>query len=41
MQIIRESNAQLGTTVVMVTHDPGFANMAKRKINLADGRIVA
>jgi len=41
MQIIRESNAKLGTTVVMVTHDPGFADMAKRKINLADGRIVA
>ena len=41
MQIIRESNAKLGTTVVMVTHDPGFANMAKRQVNLADGRIVA
>jgi putative ABC transport system ATP-binding protein len=40
MQIIRESNAKLGTTVVMVTHDAGFANMAKRKIDLADGRIV-
>lgn len=40
MQIIRESNAKLGTTVVMVTHDAGFANMAKRQIDLADGRIV-
>jgi putative ABC transport system ATP-binding protein/lipoprotein-releasing system ATP-binding protein len=40
MQIIRESNTKLGTTVVMVTHDAGFANMAKRQIDLADGRIV-
>jgi ABC-type lipoprotein export system ATPase subunit len=40
MQIIRESNEKLGTTVIMVTHDAGFADLAKRKINLADGRIV-
>lgn len=40
MQIIRESNEKLGTTVVMVTHDAHFAGMARRKINLADGRIV-
>ena len=40
MQIIRDLNHTFGTTIVMVTHDPDFANMAKRQIHLADGRAV-
>ena len=30
-----------GTTVVMVTHSPSHADMAKRRIDMLDGRIVA
>ena len=41
MKIIRESNKNLGTTIIMVTHDPDFANEAKRQIYLTDGRITA
>ena len=39
MKILREANAK-GTTVLLVTHDPDFANEARRKIQLADGRLV-
>lgn len=38
MSIIKEVNDS-GTTVVMVTHDIGFANQAKRRINLVDGTV--
>lgn len=40
MRIISELNEKLGKTVVMVTHDPDFAKMAKRQVHLSDGRIV-
>jgi putative ABC transport system ATP-binding protein/lipoprotein-releasing system ATP-binding protein len=40
MNIIRESNEQLGTTVIMVTHDPHYASLARRQIRLADGMLV-
>ncbi len=30
-----------GTTIVMVTHDPGLANRAERNIHLLDGRVSA
>lgn len=39
MDLIRESNRTLGTTVVMVTHDPDFAALAGRRVALADGRL--
>ncbi|MBI4424588.1 MAG: ABC transporter ATP-binding protein [Elusimicrobia bacterium] len=39
--LLRESNRTLGTTVVMVTHDPDYASQADRQIRLADGRLVA
>lgn len=39
MDLIRDANKKFGTTVVMVTHDPGFAATANRAINLVDGRI--
>ena len=41
MNIIRGSNEELGTTVVMVTHDPDFAKLARRQIHLVDGRVVS
>lgn len=40
MQIIRDLNEKFGMTIVMVTHDPDFAKMAKRQIHLSDGRVV-
>ncbi|MGZ3724582.1 MAG: ABC transporter ATP-binding protein [Pseudobdellovibrio sp.] len=39
MNIIREINKTNGTTIVMVTHDPDFAQQAERKILLTDGRL--
>ena len=32
-------NKEFGTTVIMVTHDPDFAALAVRQINLVDGRV--
>ncbi|SEB04943.1 putative ABC transport system ATP-binding protein, partial [Alkalimonas amylolytica] len=29
-----------GTTLCMVTHDPRYADMAKQKLHLLDGRIL-
>ncbi len=40
MGIIREVNRTEKTAVVMVTHDPDFANLAQRQIRLMDGRVV-
>jgi putative ABC transport system ATP-binding protein len=34
-------NAEYGTTLVLVTHDPDLATLARRTIRLADGAIVA
>jgi putative ABC transport system ATP-binding protein/lipoprotein-releasing system ATP-binding protein len=39
MDIFKEVNKNLGTTIVMVTHEPDFALMAKRQIHLTDGII--
>jgi len=32
---------QAGTTVVLVTHDPGVANRAQRIVELRDGKVIA
>lgn len=40
MDLLRELNKE-GTTVVMVTHDRELADMADRKICIADGNIVS
>jgi lipoprotein-releasing system ATP-binding protein len=40
MDIFRKINKTRGTTVVYVTHDIEFANLAERKIYLKDGKIV-
>jgi putative ABC transport system ATP-binding protein len=38
MEVLSQLNAQ-GTTICIVTHDPRYAAMAKRRINLLDGKI--
>lgn len=40
MDILREINQVKKTAIVLVTHDSGFAESAKRQIHLADGKIV-
>jgi len=39
MNMLEELHAQ-GSTIVMVTHDPRFAERAERQISLFDGRVV-
>ncbi len=39
MALIKDLNQQ-GTTIVLVTHDPRYADMATRSIQLKDGTMV-
>ncbi len=39
MELLQELHRE-GTTICMVTHDPGFARHAERSIHLFDGRLV-
>lgn len=39
MELLCRINAELGTTVVMVTHDPTMAAMLPRVITIRDGRV--
>ena len=41
MQLLKEINHSKGTTVVYVTHDPDYAQMASRQIRLIDGQVAA
>ncbi len=40
IELLAELNRDLGTTLVLVTHDPELAARARRIIRLADGRVV-
>ena len=40
MRLFSKFNKEYGTTIVYVTHDQDFANLAPRKINLLEGKIV-
>jgi putative ABC transport system ATP-binding protein len=40
MGLIRELNAS-GRTILLITHDPGIAAAARRRVTLRDGRISA
>lgn len=40
MALLHELNKQ-GTTIVLVTHDPRYADMAQRNIQLRDGQIIS
>jgi len=39
MQLLLALNAQRGTTIILVTHDPKIADLAQRTIRLRDGEI--
>ncbi len=39
MEILQNISKKQGATVIYVTHDPDFANLATMKIKLADGRL--
>lgn len=41
IELMMELNRELGTTLVLVTHDMDLATRARRTIRLADGRIAA
>ncbi|HEX2094436.1 MAG TPA: ABC transporter ATP-binding protein [Longimicrobiaceae bacterium] len=41
VELLTELNRELGTTLVLVTHDPDLASRAGRTIRLADGRVVS
>ncbi len=41
MQLFKNINLKYGTTVIYVTHDLDYANLAKRKIELVNGTILS
>jgi putative ABC transport system ATP-binding protein len=41
VELLTELNRELGTTLILVTHDPDLAAQAGRVIRLADGRVVS
>ncbi len=41
MEILKKINTEEKTTIVFVTHDPGFASIATRQIHLVDGKITS
>ncbi|MET0396427.1 MAG: ABC transporter ATP-binding protein [Longimicrobiaceae bacterium] len=41
VELLTELNRELGTTLILVTHDPDLAAQAGRIIRLADGRVVS
>jgi putative ABC transport system ATP-binding protein len=40
LELLSQLNSE-GTTIVMVTHDPGHADHACRVVNMLDGRILS
>lgn len=40
IRILESINRNLGTTIVLITHNPEIANRAKRQIQLKDGEII-
>ena len=41
LDVIAKVNRELGTTVVIITHNAAIAGMADRVMRMADGRIVS
>ena len=40
MSLFHKINQEMKTTIIYVTHDPDYANQAKRKIELIDGNVL-
>jgi putative ABC transport system ATP-binding protein len=40
LQMLRELNAELGQTIVMITHDSDAASTASRVIEMKDGQVL-
>ncbi len=40
MRLLQHINAERGTTIIMVTHDPATTNYARRTLHLEKGRLV-
>jgi putative ABC transport system ATP-binding protein len=40
LKILRDLNARLGQTILMITHDPEAASFAHRIVRMKDGRVV-
>jgi putative ABC transport system ATP-binding protein len=40
IEIMLELHAQVGTTLVLVTHDPEVAGLTEQTIRLRDGRMI-
>jgi putative ABC transport system ATP-binding protein len=41
IDLLMELNREVGTTLILVTHDADLAARARRVIRLADGRVVS
>jgi putative ABC transport system ATP-binding protein len=41
LNMLRQSNKELGQTVMMITHNPEAASFGDRIIHMRDGQIVA
>ncbi|EKE21463.1 MAG: ABC transporter ATP-binding protein, partial [uncultured bacterium] len=41
IDMLLKANQEMDTTIILVTHDPEFANLGKRKITLVDGKITS
>ncbi len=41
IKLFEELNTQLGTTLIVVTHDPDIASQARRVVRIVDGKILS
>jgi putative ABC transport system ATP-binding protein len=38
-EVLKDLNERTGLTIIMVTHNPGFARLAGRSVEMRDGRV--
>ena len=41
MDLLKQTNKELGQTIILVTHDQEIAKMADRVIEISDGKVVS